>query len=118
VRRRVMRANRRTARMVDLELQRGARLQRALLHGAEMHEEIAGLLLRIGHAHRDARAGQQTDIADLAAGLAVERRLVQNYRAALAGLEAVDFGTVLDQCGDDAFRALGLVAEEFGGSEL
>src|SRR5215218_3531147 len=83
-----------------------------------MHEEITGLLLRIGHAHLDARADQQTDIADLAAGLAVERRLVQYDRTTLAGLEAIDLDTVLDQRRDHAFRALGLVTEEFGGTEL
>ena len=50
MRRRVMGADRRAPRMIDLELQRRAELQRALLHRAEMHEEIAGLLLRVGDA--------------------------------------------------------------------
>ena len=54
MRRRVMGADRGAACVIDLELQRGAELQRALLHRAEMDEEIAGLLLRIGDAEFDA----------------------------------------------------------------
>ena len=118
MRRRVMRADRRTARVIDFELQRGADLQRALLHRAEMHEEIAGLLLRVGDAELDALAGHQAGVADLAAGLRIKRRLVQHDRAALAGLEAVGILAVLDQRGHHAFGALGVVAEEFGGAEF
>ena len=36
------------ARMVDVELQRRPRLQRALLHRADMDPEIAGLLVGRG----------------------------------------------------------------------
>ena len=118
MRRRVMGADRGAPRVIDFELQRGAELQRALLHRAEMHEEIAGLLLRIGDAEFDALAGHHAGVADLAAGLRIERRLVQHDRAGLAGLEAVGFLAVLDQRRDHAFGALGLIAQEFGGAEL
>ncbi len=104
--------------MVDFELQRGADLQRALLHRADMHEQIAGLLLRVGDAELDALAGQHAGVADLAAGLRVERRLVQHDRAALAGLEAVGVLAVLHQRGHHAFGALGVVAKKFGGAEF
>ena len=104
--------------MIHLELQRGADLQRALLHGADMHEEIAGPLLGIGDAEPDALAGHHPGIADLAAGLRIERRLVQHDRAGLAGLEAVDILAVLDQRGNHALGALGLVAQKFGGAEF
>ena len=104
--------------MIDFELQRGAHLQRALLHRAEMHEQIAHLLLRVGDAELDALARQQAGVADLAAGLRIERRLVQHDRAALAGLEAVGVLAVLHQRGDHAFGALGVVAEKFGGAEF
>src|SRR6202012_4939358 len=88
------------ARMIDIELQRHAELERALLHGAEMHEEIAGLLLRLGDAEADALAGQDSDVADLTAGLAVERRLVQDDSAGLTGLQRVGLLAILDQSGD------------------
>ncbi len=118
MRRGVMGADRRAPGMIDLEQQRGARLQRALLHRAEMHEEIAGLLLGVGDAEAHALPGHHAGVADLAAGLRVKRRLVQNDGAALAGLEAFDLLAVLHQCARHAFGGLGLVAEEFGGAEF
>src|SRR5882757_7109842 len=83
-----------------------------------MYEQVAGPLLGIGDAESHALASQHAGVADLAAGLRVERRLVQHDRAALAGLEAVDLGTVFDQRGHRAFRALGLVAQELSRAEL
>ena len=83
-----------------------------------MHEQIAGLLLRVGDAEAHAVAAQHAGVADLAAGLRVERRLVQHDRAALARLQAVDLLAVLHQRRDHAFGGLGLVAEEFGRAEL
>src|SRR5579863_2093571 len=104
--------------MIDFQLKGGARRKRALLHGAEMDKEIAGLLLRIGDAKARALAGQDAAIADLAAGLGVKRRLVQNDRAALALGEAPDFVAILHQRADDALGIFGLVAEKFGGAEF
>src|SRR6266702_5021449 len=117
MRRGVMGADRRAPGVIDLEQQGGARLQRALLYRAQMHEEIAGLLLHIGNTECDAIAGEHTGVADLAAGLRVKRRLVRHDRAAFAGLEAIDLVTVLYERSDYAFGALGLIAEEFGGAE-
>ncbi len=54
MRRRVMRADRGTPAVIDLELQRGAELQLAALHRADVNEEIAELLLRVGDAELDA----------------------------------------------------------------
>ena len=96
MRRRVIGADRRAPRVIDLQQQRGAGLQGALLDGAEMHKEIAGLLLGIGDAEPHALAGHHAGVADLAAGLRIKRRLVQHDGAGLAGLEAVDFLAVLD----------------------
>ena len=85
--------------MIDVELQRSAELQGALLHRALMHPEIARLLLRVGDAEFDALAREQAGVADLAAGLRIERRLVQHDRAGIACLEALDFLAVLHQRG-------------------
>src|SRR5215472_8706120 len=94
--------------VVDLELQCRADLERALLQGALVDPEVTGLLLRIGHAESCAVAAEQAGVADLAAGLRIERRLVQHDAAGLTGLEAVDLLAVLHQRRDHAFRALGL----------
>ena len=118
VRRGVMGADRRAPGMIDFERQRDAGLQRALLDGAEMHEQVAGLLLGIGDAKPHALAQHHAGIADLAAGLRIKRRLVQNNGAALAGLQAFDLLAVLHQRRHHAFGGLGLVAEELGGAEF
>src|SRR5579871_1552301 len=73
-----------------------------------MHEHVAVLLLRIGDLEAHAVATHDAGVADLAAGLTVERRLVEDDSADLA----------LAESGDDAFGALGLVAEEFGRADL
>ncbi len=67
MRRGVMRTDRRAPRMIHFQRQRGARLQRAQFDGAEMHEQIAGLLLRIGDPELDALADHHAGVADLAA---------------------------------------------------
>ncbi len=97
MRRRVIGADRRTPDMIDFEQQCRTRLQRALFHRADMHEEIAGLLLGVGDTKPHAFAGHHAGIADLAAGLRIERRLVQNDGAGLAGLEAFDLLAVLHE---------------------
>src|SRR6185437_11944419 len=82
------------ADVVHFERQRRARLQRALLDGAAMDEHVAGVLLRIGDAKARAVAAHHPGIADLSAGLAVKRRLIEDDSAALAFLQRRDFRTV------------------------
>ena len=68
VRRRVVGARRRAARMIDLELDGLAGLEAALLDLAEVHEQIAELLLRVGDAEQRALgAADHALVADLAA---------------------------------------------------
>src|SRR5882762_8020176 len=90
MRRGVMGADRAPSGMIDFELQRRARLQRALLHATEVHEQIASLLLGIDDTKPHALTGQHAGVANLAAGLRVKRRLVQNDGAGLSSLEAFD----------------------------
>ena len=66
------------------ELQRGADGERPLLDLDLVDDEIAELLLGVEHARAQARSEDQPDVADLAARLAVERRLVEDEPAALA----------------------------------
>ena len=89
--RRVVGADGRAALVIDDQLQRLVELQRAVLHRDVMDEEIAELLLGAGDAHPRALALHHAGIADLAAGFAVERRLVEDHEAGLAGLELRDF---------------------------
>ena len=56
-------------------------------------------------------------IADLTAGFAVERRLVEDDEAGLAGLHFLHLPAVLQERQHDAFGGLGVVAEEFGGAD-
>src|SRR5258708_7213943 len=118
MRRGVMGADRAPPGMIAFELQRRARLQRALLHVTEVHEQIARLLLGIGDTKPHALAGQHAGVANLAAGLRIKRRLVQNDGAGLASLEAFDIFAVPHQSRHHAFGARGLIAEEFRGAEF
>ena len=54
MRRRMVRADGAAARMIDLERERRADLERALLDRAGMHEHVAGLLLGVGDAEAHA----------------------------------------------------------------
>ncbi len=83
---------------VDCELDRLPRHEAAMLDLAEMNEEPVGLLLRVGNA--EARAVLRDDhagVADLAARLAVEGRLVDDDRALFALAELLDLRAVLDE---------------------
>ena len=91
--------------------------QLALFDDDVVDEEIAELLARVDDAARTPAPTIVAGIADLAAGFAVERRLVEDQRALLAGVQRFDFGAVLENGQRDAFGDLGLVAEEFGGAE-
>src|SRR4051812_20516334 len=79
-----------------------------------VYEEIAEFLLGAGDENARAFALHHAGIADLTAGLTVERRLVENYEAGLARLQLLHFLAVLEQGHDDAFGILGIVAEELG----
>src|SRR5436190_627629 len=83
-----------------------------------MHDEVAGALLRVGDAEAHALAAHGADVADLTAGFAVERRLVEDNRAACSGLEAFDLAAVAHDRRNDAFRAFGVVAQKFRRADL
>ena len=67
--------------VIDRELDRQPDARRALDDRDLMDDEIAELLLRVGDRGAKAGRGDLADVADLAAGLAVERRLVEDERA-------------------------------------
>src|SRR5450631_1374015 len=97
MRRRMVLPDRATPRVIDLEHERNSRFERALLDRTDLHEQIAGLLLRFSDPKAYALAAQHAGIASLPAGLAIERRLVDHHRAALAGFQLRDLFTVAHQ---------------------
>src|SRR5690606_22859326 len=86
----------------------------ALLDGAAMDVEVRRGLAGIVHAESAGRGVEITGVADLAAGLAVERPAVEDDLALLASLGALG-RAVRAEDGDDGAVRLGLgVAEELG----
>src|SRR5581483_2587041 len=83
-----------------------------------MNKKVAALLLGVGDAETYALADQHAGIADLAAGLTVEWRLVEDDCTALTSRKARDLLAVLDQCGHHALGGLGLITKEFGRAEF
>src|SRR5687767_13487153 len=81
-----------------------------------MDEEIAELFLDVGHARASAIAPDDAMVADLAAGFSIERRLVEDDEAGLAGAKTFDLGAVGDDGRGDALRFLGVVPQEFSGA--
>ena len=111
---RIVRAAR---RVVDLRGHRVADPQLAGLHLALVPEHVGLHLLRVGDGEqRQARAalGEFAAVADLAAGLRVERRAVEHDDAVLARGERVDRGAVAVQRDDAAFLRQRVVAVERG----
>ena len=109
----MVRADGAAAGRIDREPHGLPRHEAADLDLAEMHEEAVRLLLRVGDA--EARAVlrlDRADVADLAARLAIERRLVDDDRAVLAFAERFHFLAVLDQRLDHRLGAVAVVAEK------
>ena len=104
---------------VHPELDRVAHRQRAFLQPREMDMQVAELLLRVGDGEDGAaRNCHGPAVADLAAGLAVERRLVRDNQDLAAGLvEALDLLAARDQRQHFGFRRQRLVAEELRRAE-
>ncbi len=77
-----------TAGVIDLRHERHAGSDGTLDDLDVMDEEIAELLAGIRHSKRDTRRRQRARVADLATGLAVERRLIEQELPGLAGRRA------------------------------
>src|SRR6185312_11657132 len=99
----MVRTQARAARMIDFHLDRQTRSDRALLDAAGVHEDAVAALLRVRNLDDETVAVHHAGIADLTAGLAVERRLVDNDADRFAFPRLVDDGAVAHKCGDDAF---------------
>ena len=116
--RRVIGANVGAAGMIDGELERAADTQRAFFDRYTVAEHVARELACVGDARGEPIRMHDADVADLAAGLRVERGLVENDDAALAGGETFDLLAVAHDRLYDALGILGFVAEEIGRTGL
>src|SRR5579872_1930163 len=104
---------------IDAQLDRVARLQRAVRNDAIVHDEVARLLGRVLHGKfAAARREHRSGVADLTAGLTVKRGLIDDDRDLIAGLDAINTLTIFDDRQDDALGAFGLIAEKFCRSNL
>ncbi len=100
---------------IDAQFHRLAELEFAAADFDDMDVQIAELLLRIRHgAFRTLRGEHGAFVADLAAALAVERRLIGDDARRLAGFRALDALAVFENRKDRAFGAFRVIAEEFG----
>ena len=101
--------------MINFQLNGLASPERALFHHAVVNENIAQTFLCVSHTeHRTISAADHTMISGLSAAFAIERRLVDQYRAALAFIQR---GYILlpsmTMARIFAFGLLGVIAEEF-----
>ena len=101
------------AQVIDLKLRGIAEPDAVLLDHADMDDEIANPPLGVLDPEFGARRGSDDPvIAGLAARLAIERRLVEQQRTALALLKPRRFASIDDDRLEHALGLLGLVAQE------
>ncbi len=105
------------AAAVDRQLDRVADLEGSAGELADMDEQIARALLRVGHGDDRGAALERAGIADLAAALPVEGGLVGHHHDLGAGLGARDRLAVDHQAHDLRLGGLMLVAQELGGAQ-
>ena len=113
MRRRVIGLDGLAARGIHLRGKLVADLDETAADLAQMRVDGAALL-RVRHRELRAHVAELTRIADLAAGLRVERRAIEDDFALLAGVQHLDFLAVLEQRDDLADIRHALVAEEAG----
>src|SRR5262249_22693440 len=80
-------------------------------------EQVAGFLLRVSDAETHAIRAHCAGIANLAAGLAIERRLIEHDRAALARFERRHVLAVLYQRRHHTLGGLGVVTHALARSD-
>ena len=115
VRRRVVQDRLAAARCVHLGDDTVAPAQGAPRHRTVV-QVLAAALGRVLHAERRAvGAAQHAPIADLAAGLGVERRGVEQDDAGLAFFEGIDGGALLEQADDFGWPVEPRIARELHG---
>src|SRR6187431_3209545 len=109
----MIQARRVTALLIRLQVDLFALPEVTGLHFADVHGEVGARLLRIEDLDRRAARGlDRAAVTDLAAGLAVERRLRNDDLHLVAGLRVVALGAVDDQCRHLALPVVDAIANE------
>src|SRR5947209_17860297 len=85
MRRRMVGANGAPARLIDLEFERLLERDLAFFDGSGMNENVADLFLCVGHAEAYAWGRKYSGVADLTAGFAIKRCLIEDDAARLTG---------------------------------
>src|SRR5690348_12959447 len=98
-------ADRAATRAIDLERHCETRLYRACFDDTDMRVEITGVFLRVRDFETDAVGRHDASVADLATGFTVERRLIEDDRAAFALFQRANFLAVAQHGGYHAFGA-------------
>ena len=101
--------------MIDDEFDGIPRVEAATLDDAGMHEQIAEFLF--GRDDAEQRALGTLDhaaVANLATRFTVERCLIEDEMAFIAGLESFGFLAAFDERADDTFGGFGIVAQKVG----
>ena len=106
-----------TVFLVDAETCKSTFSDAAVQHFADMNPEAVEFLFGVGHLNLKAIADNGSDVADLAAHLAVKRRLV-GKQVKFAGAGFRDFLTVLNQSGNFGVGSERIVAQKFGRTEF
>ena len=106
----------RTTPVIDDQFYGIAGFEGAGFDAADMDEHIAQFFLCVRDAEQPT-LGTLDDalVADLSAGLAIKRRLIEHNRGFFAGFEALHLLAVLENGADLAFGGFRVVAEEIGG---
>src|ERR1700736_463496 len=104
--RRTIGTNRLPAFVIDNQLKGKPEADLAFFDQSFVNKQIAEFLLGIVDTEANAACTHDTGVADLAAGFAIERCLIEDDGSGLARAENRDLLTVLEDRGDKPLRAL------------
>src|ERR1700724_1751720 len=113
MRRRMIGTYRLPSFVIDNQLKGKPEAHLAFFDQSFVNNQIAEFLLGIVDTEANAARTHDASVADLAAGFAIERCLIEDDGSGLARAENRDFLTVLEDRGDKPFRALHVVAQKF-----
>src|SRR5580704_6702916 len=98
--------------VIDNQLKGKPEAHLAFFDQSFVNKQIAEFLLGIVDTEANSVCTHDAGVSDLAAGFAIERRLIEDDRSGFARTENRDFLTVLEDRGDKSLRALHVVAQK------
>src|SRR6202047_2558215 len=113
MRRRMIGTYRLPSFVIDNQLKGKPEAHFAFFDQSFVNKQIAEFLLGIVDTEANAACTHDAGVADLAAGFAIERRLIEDDGPGFARAENRALLTVLEDRGDKPLRALHVVAQKF-----